>query len=52
MNDQFIWYFGMAILYDGSIDYFVNIDGEMVKTRTEHPDGSMTLHQVATDTET
>lgn len=46
------WYFGTCILYDGTIDYYRNIDGNFTKTKTIHPDGTVTMYDTATDIET
>lgn len=46
------WHFGTCILYDGTIDYYRNIDGNFTKTKTIHPDGTVTMYDTATDIET
>ena len=39
-----IWYCGTVFNKDGSIDYYLNIDGKLQKTRTINPDDSVTVH--------
>jgi hypothetical protein len=38
------WYFGTVFYNDGRIEYLHRVGDTFQKTRTVHPDGSVTIH--------